>query len=164
MIQGQPLKYKAHRILAKALSKINFLPIVLILFFLLWMSLFVYQKYLQHQVNAETTIRTPNGIDSLEQITLGGIGQWILTRGWDKSNPVLLFLHGGPGAPLFTYAREIGVGAKLEQHFVMVYWEQRGTGKSFSFSIPEASMTIEHFVRDAYELVYSQSVEAPRPF
>ena len=76
----------------------------------------------------------------------------MLIRGWDVSNPVLLFLHGGPGAPLFTYAREIGVRAQLEKYFVMVYWEQRGTGKSYSPFIPEESMTLEQFVSDTYEL------------
>jgi pimeloyl-ACP methyl ester carboxylesterase len=85
-------------------------------------------------------------------VTLGNIDQWILIRGSDKRNPVLLFLHGGPGAPLFTYAREIGVGANLEKNFVMVYWEQRGTGKSFSTSIPPESMSIEQLVSDTQEL------------
>jgi pimeloyl-ACP methyl ester carboxylesterase len=128
------------------------LPIFLLLFLILWTTFFVYHKYLQNQFKNQTRILTSEGIDSLEKITLGGIEQWILIRGWDKSNPVVLFLHGGPGAPLFTYARDIGVGAKLEKHFVMVYWEQRGTGKSFSRSIPKNSMTIEQFVSDCYEL------------
>jgi len=65
----------------------------------------------------------------------------------------MLFLHGGPGAPLFTYARDVGVKAKLEQHFVMVYWEQRGTGKSYSPSIPVESMRLEQFISDTRELV-----------
>ena len=126
---------------------------ILASFVVLWVSLFIYQKHLQNRVKEETTIITPDGINSLEKITLGGIDQWVLIRGWSKSNPVLLFLHGGPGAPLFTYAREIGVKAKLEQHYVMVYWEQRGTGKSFSPNIPEESMTIEQFISDTHELV-----------
>jgi pimeloyl-ACP methyl ester carboxylesterase len=88
----------------------------------------------------------------LEKVSLGGIDQWILIRGWDRSNPVLLFLHGGPGAPLFCYARKIGFETGLEKNFVMVYWEQRGAGKSFSFSIPEESMNIQQFISDTYEL------------
>lgn len=152
MIQRQPFKFTQCATIIKGLSKINLLPIFLILFFLLWIAFFAYQKYLQYRVKAETTILAPNSIDSLEKITLGKIDQWIRIRGWDRSNPILLFLHGGPGAPLFTYARDIGGGAKLEQHFVMVYWEQRGTGKSFSLSIPEESMTIEQFVLDTIEL------------
>jgi len=128
------------------------LLIYLLLFLILWTTFFVYHKYLQNQLKNQTKILTSEGIDSLEKIILGGIEQWILIRGWDRSNPVVLFLHGGPGAPLFTYARDIGVDARLEQHFVMVYWEQRGTGKAFSRSIPKNSMTIEQFVSDSYEL------------
>jgi len=128
------------------------IPIILIFFIALWTGFFAYHKYLQNQVKKRTDITAPNSISSLEKINLGGIDQWVLIRGWEKSNPVLLFLHGGPGAPLFTYAREIGVTAKLEQNFVMVYWEQRGTGKSFSHSIPEESMTIEQLISDTFEL------------
>lgn len=128
------------------------IPTILIFFIVLWTGFFAYHKYLKNQVKKRTDITAPNSISSLEKINLGGIDQWILIRGWEKSNPVLLFLHGGPGAPLFTYAREIGVTAKLEQHFVMVYWEQRGTGKSFSHSIPLESMTIEQLISDTFEL------------
>ena len=128
------------------------IPTILIFFIVLWTGFFAYHKYLQNQVKKRTDIIKPKGINSLEKINLGGIDQWVLIRGWEKSNPVLLFLHGGPGAPLFTYAREIGVTAKLEQHFVMVYWEQRGTGKSFSHSIPLESMTIEQLISDTFEL------------
>lgn len=122
------------------------------IFLIICLSLIISHHFLKKQVNDRTEINTPNGINSLEKIKLGGIDQWILIRGWNRSNPVLLFLHGGPGAPLFTYARDIGVKAKLEQHFTVVYWEQRATGKSFSLSIPEESMTIEQLVSDAFEL------------
>ncbi|MBC8484611.1 MAG: alpha/beta hydrolase [Bacteroidetes bacterium] len=122
------------------------------IFLIICLSLIISHHFLKKQVNDRTGINTPNGINSLEKIKLGGIDQWILIRGWNRSNPVLLFLHGGPGAPLFTYARDIGVKAKLERHFTLVYWEQRATGKSFSLSIPEESMTIEQLVSDAFEL------------
>jgi len=77
----------------------------------------------------------------------------MLIRGWDKTNPVLLFLHGGPGAAIFPRARKIGVITKLEQHFVVVYWEQRGAGKSYHPSIPHKSMNIGQFIQDTHDVV-----------
>ncbi|HKC72420.1 MAG TPA: hypothetical protein VKB60_12390, partial [Terriglobales bacterium] len=48
--------------------------------------------------NARTyAITGPNGIDEATYVKIGGIEQWITIRGLDRNNPVLLFLHGGPG-------------------------------------------------------------------
>ncbi|MGH6870849.1 MAG: hypothetical protein ACREHE_05010 [Rhizomicrobium sp.] len=44
-------------------------------------------------------IVTPNGVDKREAVEIGGIRQWITVRGRDLDNPILLFIHGGPGAP-----------------------------------------------------------------
>jgi pimeloyl-ACP methyl ester carboxylesterase len=97
------------------------------------------------------SIRTPNGIASLEKVALGGTRQWILIRGEDASNPVLLFLHGGPGTSMMPVAHHFG--HRLEQGFVVVHWDQRGTGKSYNPAIPEQSLTIEQFLSDTQELV-----------
>lgn len=123
-----------------------------VLFAVCWGLLFLYQKYSQKQTANATGIQTASGIEKLEKYSIGGIEQWILVRGEDKANPVLLFLHGGPGAPLFPYARDIGHHTNLEKYFTVVYWEQRGTGKSFQFDIPEQSMSIKQLVSDAHEL------------
>jgi hypothetical protein len=63
-------------------------------------------------------ITSPNGIASLEPVTLGGVEQWVLIRGQDTSNPVLVFLHGGPGSPAIQYGRF--AFKPLEQHFTVV--------------------------------------------
>jgi pimeloyl-ACP methyl ester carboxylesterase len=92
-----------------------------------------------------------NGIARFEKVMLGGIEQTILIRTHDASNPVLLFLHGGPGfpmMPLFPHFNQ-----ELEKHFVVVSWDQRGAGKSYSKKISAESFTIEQFVEDTHQLV-----------
>jgi proline iminopeptidase len=93
----------------------------------------------------------PGSVASMEMIELGGIRQSVWFRGRDASAPALILLHGGPGAseaPLFRH-----YDAALEDRFLVVYWEQRGAGRSFRSDIPRASMTIDRMVQDLDELV-----------
>jgi pimeloyl-ACP methyl ester carboxylesterase len=87
----------------------------------------------------------------METITIGGIPQSIWFRGISTSNPPLILLHGGPGASESALFRHYN--SALEQHFTVVYWEQRGTGRSFHSNIPPESMSIAQFVRDLDEVV-----------
>jgi proline iminopeptidase len=57
----------------------------------------LYRAYLQHQVAEQRAIRSPQGIASLEHVRIGGIDQWIEVRGENVNNPILLWIHGGPG-------------------------------------------------------------------
>ena len=49
----------------------------------------------------------------------------------------------------------------LEKHFIIIYWEQRGTGKSYSLSIPDSTMTIDQLKADTYELTRYLSQRFP---
>lgn len=69
-------------------------------------------------------------VASLEKIRLGGVDQWILIRGADSANPLLLFLHGTPDVPIMMLAHAFQ--GPLENHFVMVQWDRPGTGRSGS--------------------------------
>ena len=89
-------------------------------------------------------------IASLETLRLGGIDQTVLLRGHDVRKPVLLFLHGGPGSSLIPLAPLFS--RELEQHFVVVHWDQRGAGKSYSPRVPRESMTTDRFIEDCAEL------------
>ncbi|MEQ9297648.1 MAG: alpha/beta hydrolase [Cyclobacteriaceae bacterium] len=89
-------------------------------------------------------------ISTIERVKLGGVDQYLIIRGEDLSNPVMLFVHGGPGSPEFFLFQEENLD--LEKNFVMVYWEQRGSGKSYSHDIPVNSMTLDQFVLDARDL------------
>lgn len=99
-------------------------------------------------------IHTPEGIEVLEQVELGGVPQWISIRGRNRDNPVLLFIHGGPGDPM------IGLSWAFqnpwEDYFTVVQWDQRGSGKNAAAADREAlrgTFTIDRLVSDAEELV-----------
>ncbi len=92
----------------------------------------------------------PNSISTIEKVIIGGIEQTLIIRGRNKSKPVILFLHGGPGSPEIAFVR--AVDQPIEDDFVMVYWEQRGAGKSYSSDMTGEYMTIEQFIADTKEL------------
>lgn len=91
------------------------------------------------------------GIAKMEKVNIGGVEQWIIMRGVNVENPVLLFIHGGPGMP--SAPMVLKYNGDLESDFVVVTWDQRGAGKSYSKEIPPESMTVEQFISDAHELV-----------
>lgn len=103
-------------------------------------------------------IVSEGGISSVEGVILGGIRQHILIQAVQSGKPVLLVLHGGPALPVpgvacrgvdwvFNLSTE-----ELRKHFTVVFWDQRGTGKSYSPNIPQTSIHMEQFVSDALEL------------
>ncbi|NPV01237.1 MAG: alpha/beta hydrolase [Brevinematales bacterium] len=90
------------------------------------------------------------GISSMEYISIGGVRQWVTIVGQDITKPVLLYLHGGPGSPETVWFLEYNY--KLTKDFVVVLWEQRGAGKSFTKAVTPESMTIEQFILDTHEI------------
>lgn len=89
-------------------------------------------------------------ISTIEKILLGGQEQYLIIRGKDKTKPVMLFLHGGPGSPEYAFVKS--TNQAIENDFVMVYWEQRGAGKSYSKDIPVETMNLNQFISDTREL------------
>lgn len=91
----------------------------------------------------------PGSIAALECVQLGGNSQWITLRGKDVNNPVLLYLAGGPGGSDLAWTRRYL--SALEDHFVVVNWDQAGSAKSFGgVNIP--TLTPERYVTDACQL------------
>ena len=84
-------------------------------------------------------------------LRMGGIEQWVMMRGKRLANPPLILLHGGPGFSETSFFRRFT--APLEANFTLVYWDQRGAGKSFSRKIPKSSMSVAQFIADLDELV-----------
>jgi proline iminopeptidase len=93
----------------------------------------------------------PGSVARMERIELGGVPQSVWFRGRDAAAPALILLHGGPGASESALFRRYD--AALEDHFLVVYWEQRGAGRSYRSGIPRSSMTIARMVQDLDELV-----------
>lgn len=89
-------------------------------------------------------------ISSVEKVMLGGLEQYLIIRAKDTTKPVMLFLHGGPGSPEYAFMKN--TNQTIENDFLMVYWEQRGAGKSYSKDIPVESMNLSQFISDTQEL------------
>jgi len=91
----------------------------------------------------------PGSIATLEKVNLNGSEQWITIRGHDVNNPILLNLGmGGPGGGGFATRT---LFEPLEEHFVVVSWDEPGTGKSYN-ALPISSLTPQRFVEDAHAL------------
>ncbi len=94
----------------------------------------------------------PDSITSLEKITISGYEQWISIRGDDVSNPILLFLHGGPGMPMMYLSHVFQ--HPLEKEFICVQWDRRGAGKSFCDDLPVSSLNVAQLLADTKELIH----------
>jgi pimeloyl-ACP methyl ester carboxylesterase len=111
-----------------------------------------WRKARQHRVAESLEIRTPNRVVEQRFVKVGGIDQWIQIRGEDRDNPVLLVLHGGPGWPNAVFTPVL---RPWEQHFTVVQWDHRGTGKTLRRNGRAGSgeMTFDRRVADAVEVI-----------
>jgi len=86
------------------------------------------RSWLQDVNAANGRIVSPQGIDEAGYVMLGGARQWVTIRGQDRRNPVILYLHGGPGGTTSDVA--YGFQRPWEDDFTVVQWDQRGFGRS----------------------------------
>lgn len=92
----------------------------------------------------------PGSIATLEKVHLGGHDQWISIRGQSTDNPVLLYLSGGPGQSDLPFSRVLF--EDLTRDFIVVGWDQRGTGKSYPALDPISTLTLDQAISDTAEL------------
>jgi pimeloyl-ACP methyl ester carboxylesterase len=104
----------------------------------------------QRRMRELTRIKGDAGICSLVRVQFGDTRQWLLIRGKDRTNPVLLVVHGGPGFPEMPFAQENG---QLEEKFVVVHWDHRGAGKSFRLFGRKPALSIDVMVEDIRKVV-----------
>lgn len=105
-------------------------------------------------VAAMGRIATPNGVDETFEAELGGVRQVVNVRGADRANPIILFLHGGPGAVEMPIAWSFQ--RPWEDYFTVVQWDQRGAGRSYALTDPKTvapTLTLERYRDDAIELI-----------
>ncbi len=91
----------------------------------------------------------PGSVSELTALQIGDSEQWISMRGASEELPVLLYLSGGPGQSDLALSRALL--DELTRDFIVVGWDQRGTGKSYP-AYDSEMITPDVFVADAVEV------------
>jgi len=118
-----------------------------ILFFLL----LIYANRMMNR--GKRKIHLENGIHENQYIQIGGIGQYVRINGSDVNNPIVVFIHGGPGSPLnfLSYYYQ----PYLEEEYTFICLEQRGSGRTYykNTGIIQEELSVELLLQDLDELV-----------
>jgi len=99
------------------------------------------------------SIVSPEGVEHYFSARIGGIEQWLYVRGQNRTNPILLFVHGGPAAPTMPTAWQFQ--RPLEEYFTVVNWDQRGAGKTYREAEPDTiaqTLKPERYIADIIEV------------
>jgi len=93
----------------------------------------------------------PVSINRSEYVPVNSQKLYLVIRSADRKLPILLWVHGGPGGaerPLFRY-----FNSELERHFTVVYWDQRGAGRSFDPKADRLGLTIARHLADLNAII-----------
>lgn len=93
----------------------------------------------------------PNELSQLKTYVLNSFSQKVLIEGKNKNNPIVIFLHGGPGTPIPFSAGCRGLFPELTEKFIMVYWDQLGCGIN-NYHIDD-SFSIDSYVKMKLDLI-----------
>lgn len=93
-----------------------------------------------------SSIKGENSISTLEQVEINGTDHEMMIRGTDKENPVIIFVHGGPGCSEIPYAEQYQ--DVLETNFTVVNYDQRASGKSYHFFEDYSNLSSDLLVED----------------
>lgn len=140
----KPGKRKVKRIILSILGAILAIPLAVLLLLMLW------SPGKTSPILDEDGNPMPNSVSEIVRLEIGGVEQGMILKGESDKNPVLLFLHGGPGSP--EYMMDVAHPTHLEKEFTVCWWDQRGSGMSFNSNIPKESMTLEQLVADTIEV------------
>ena len=98
-------------------------------------------------------------ISELKTYSLGGYNQKVLLEGRYKTNPVMIFLHGGPGSPIPFGEGCRGMFPVITDRFIMVYWDQLGCG--INNHVIDDSLSIDSYVNMTIDLIREIKKEFP---
>jgi len=139
LIGGVAMK-KMLRALLKGLKWIFIILIAAVIVFLII-------RFIGQKINS----RTPQGgINEEMYVDINNTKQWISIYGQDKDNPVLLYLHGGPGSA--TSAYDYAFTRKWSDVYTVVTWDQRNCGKSYSSGQNDTALTYDLMMSDGVEM------------
>ncbi|WP_413612418.1 alpha/beta fold hydrolase [Bdellovibrio sp. HCB-110] len=86
----------------------------------------------------------------VEQINVRETKQWISYSG-NEAGSIILFVHGGPGSPLMMFSESFD--KELAKKFLVVHWDQRGAGKSYTPEVFSKPLSVQDYVLDGLEVV-----------
>jgi pimeloyl-ACP methyl ester carboxylesterase len=104
--------------------------------------------------------RQKRAIRSEEYVRINGIEQYLFHSGADHGNPVMLFLHGGPGAAASVVSHVFQ--DKWEEIYTVVHWDQRGAGKTLVRN-PDKRASPELLLQDLLEIVQYLKTKYGKP-
>jgi pimeloyl-ACP methyl ester carboxylesterase len=108
-----------------------------------------YRALRQYENSRALAIDAKTGVEETMYVSLGGIDQWIQIRGDDRKNPVLLYVHGGPGTTISPVSSLL---RPWEKYFTVVMWDQRDAGKTFVRNGAVREMSLARVALDGIEL------------
>jgi len=111
------------------------------------------REVLQERLATTYAVKDPKGIEELKPVKIGGVDQWLHIRGRKRNNPVLLYLHGGPGSPIIGTMD--ATMRPWEDYFTIVHWDQRQSGKSYYPANDDFEpLSVQRFVDDTEEIIH----------
>lgn len=109
--------------------------------------LFFIVRFIGRSINNKTP---EGGINEQMYVDINGTKQWISIYGQDRDNPVLLYLHGGPGGATSHY--DYAFTRKWSDVYTVVTWDQRNAGKSYSADQNNTELTYDMLMQDGIEM------------
>jgi L-proline amide hydrolase len=132
----------------KGTKKTKLIPLKIIMIILVVIVIFLLFQWFKPTWTPK--IKGENSINELRKVEINGTELEIMIRGYNKENPIVIFVHGGPGCSEIPYVRKYQ--NLLENNFTIVHYDQRGSGKSYNFGTDYSDVLAGTHVDDLIEL------------